>query len=217
LGIEYVAVDGSPYEPPYGDTHHRNETLKGLGDAEVGLGFFTALDNGLLLGASLGSSVPLGRTEENPFALADRDQVHQHTQMGTGTFVPSGAAVLIWAQPRWGAYGFGNFRLPFYENNKGYTSPIQAAGGLGPSFRPVKTLQLLALVEGIYEGPEQWANWESQNLGRITAVTGLTAIWSVREDTVLQAQARTTAWQRDLGKEQIRQGLVVTLSGSQTF
>ncbi len=90
-------------------------------------------------------------------------------------------------------------------------------GGLGPSFRPIKALQLLALVEGIYEGAEQWAQWESQNQGRITAVAGFTAIWSLREDTVLQAQARTTAWQRDLGKELIRQGLIVTLGGSQTF
>jgi hypothetical protein len=217
LGIEYVNVDGSPYDPPYGDTHHRNEILKGLGDAEVGIGFFTGLDNGLLMGASLGSSVPLGRTEENPFALADQDKKHQHMQMGTGTFVPSATAVLIWAQPRWGAYGFGNFRVPFYENNKGYTPPIRASGGLGPSFRPIKAVQVLALAEGIFEGAEHWAEWESQNKGRITAVAGLTAIWSVREDTVLQAQARTTAWQRDLGKEQIRQGLVVTLGGSQTF
>ena len=217
LGIEYLTIDGSPYDPPYGDIHHRNETLKGLGDAEIGLGYFTALENGLLLGATLGSSLPLGKTEENPYALAANNETHQHMQMGTGTFVPTATAVFIWAQPRWGGYGFGDLRLPLYENPKGYTSPARVDGGLGPSFRPTKTLQLLALVEGIYEGPEHWAEWESQNQGRITAVAGMTAIWSVRDDTVLQAQARTTTWQRDLGKEQVRQGLVVTLGASKTF
>jgi len=217
LGIEYLTTDGESYEPPYGNTHHRNETLTGLGDGEIGLGYYTALESGLLLGGTLGTSLPFGRTEENPYALADQDLKHQHVQMGSGTFVPSATAVVIWAQPRWGAFGFSNVRLPIYENPKGYTPPLQVDGGLGPSFRPTKALQLLALAEGIYEGAEQWADWDSLNQGRVTAIAGLSAIWSLGEDTVLQAQGRTTIWQRDLGKEQVRQGLVLTLGGSQTF
>ena len=35
LSIEYTTMDGQPYDPPYGDIHHRNETLFGLGDGRT--------------------------------------------------------------------------------------------------------------------------------------------------------------------------------------
>ena len=118
---------------------------------------------------------------------------------------------------RWGGYGFANGRLSLYGNNKGYTPPSSATLGLGPSFRPSSSTQLLLMMEGIAEGPEEWADWDSDNDGRISAIAGLTGIWSITNTTVVQAQVRSTLWQMDLGKEQVKQVMVGTLGISHTF
>src|SRR5688572_33436366 len=90
FGIEYVGslrqvttrirfedLDRRPILVPGGDIHHRNETLVGAGDpwltAVVGrrVGGWSAALRG-------GTTIPLGRTEENPFELARRGLPHQH-------------------------------------------------------------------------------------------------------------------------------------------
>ncbi len=73
------------------------------------------------------------------------------------------------------------------------------------------------MVEGVLEGPEDWADYDSDNDGRMSAIAGLSGLWSITQTTVLQAQARSTIWQMDLGKEQVKQVLVGTLGVSHTF
>jgi hypothetical protein len=86
-GIEFEDADRQPLSLPDGDIHHRNETLVGPGDPWLlvhgvrGVGAWT-------LAARAGLSLPLGRTEENPFALGRAGISHQHIQFGTGTFDP---------------------------------------------------------------------------------------------------------------------------------
>lgn len=106
VGVEYVGflrhitttirfedLDRRPILVPGGDIHHRNETLIGPGDP------WLMLVAGRRLGPwssafRAGVSVPLGKTEENPFALGRRGLPHQHVQFGTGTWDPiAGAAV----------------------------------------------------------------------------------------------------------------------------
>jgi hypothetical protein len=72
---------------PGGDIHHRNETLTGPGDP------WLLLVVGREIGpwsvaARGGVSIPLGRTEDNPFELGRRGVAHQHVQFGTGTWNP---------------------------------------------------------------------------------------------------------------------------------
>lgn len=217
MSIAYVDFAGEPFDPPYGNIHHRDEVLAGLGDASLSFGTYKVSNTNWLLGWNLGTSLPLGRTEENPYALAAQEELHQHVQMGGGTFVPTASGTAILMGSRWGGYGFVNGRLSIYANNRGFTAPSSVIIGLGPSFRPSTSSQLLLMVEGLAEGPEKWADYDSDNDGRITAIAGLTGIWSITNTTVLQAQARSTVWQKDLGKEQVKQVLVGTLGVSHTF
>jgi len=217
MSIEYVDFDGQPFEPPYGNIHHRDEVLAGFGDGRLAIGTYKMLNAQWTVGLSLGSSLPLGRTEENPYVLAAEELRHQHVQMGGGTFVPSATGTAILMGQRWGGYGFASAQLSLYANNKGYTAPSRVILGLGPSFRPSTSTQLLLTVEGLIEGPEDWADYDSNNDGRISAITGLSGLWSITKTTVLQAQARTTLWQVNLGKEQVKQVLVGTLGVSHTF
>ena len=89
--IRFEDLDRRPIVVPDGDIHHRNETLLGPGDpwlmAVTGrrMGAWSAAVRG-------GVTIPLGRTEENPFELGRRGLPHQHIQFGTGTWDPLAAA-----------------------------------------------------------------------------------------------------------------------------
>ena len=117
--IRFLDANRSPLERPQGDIHHRNETLAGIGDPWLMLhagrprGAWT-------LAARAGVTVPLGRTEPNPFALGDLGLPHQHIQFGTGTWDP---ILGLAAGRRFGAVAFtvsGLARLVLTENGHGY-------------------------------------------------------------------------------------------------
>src|SRR5690606_23026436 len=109
--IEFRRLDGTPFSPDYLSIHHRDETLAGLADpwllarADVELA-------GTALGARLGASLPVGRTEPNPFALGAMGQAHQHVQFGAGTVAP--VAIVSAVRPlgaRWSASAYGQAQL----------------------------------------------------------------------------------------------------------
>ena len=55
------------------DIHHRNETYAGLSDSDLFLGYKMRglFKTGDVLFARLGTTVPIGKTEENPWKLGD--------------------------------------------------------------------------------------------------------------------------------------------------
>jgi hypothetical protein len=116
--VRFEDLNRQPFVPADGDIHHRNETLFGIRDPllDLHLGKSGAWD----LSARLGVSIPLGRTEENPFALGREGIAHQHIQFGSGTWDP-----LLGAGVRRRAGGLdlsasGLARFTLYENTHGY-------------------------------------------------------------------------------------------------
>jgi hypothetical protein len=76
-----------PLPPGTQDIHHRDETLVGLGDPWL-MGVGSRTLGAWSMAARAGVTVPLGRTEENPFALGREGRTHQHVQFsapGRGT------------------------------------------------------------------------------------------------------------------------------------
>lgn len=117
--IRFEDLEHQTIVVPSGSIHHRNETLSGPGDPWVlvhaarGLGAWTVAARG-------GVSVPLGRTEPNPFDLGRRGLPHQHLQFGTGTWDPVAG---VSAGRRFGQVGFvvhALARLVFGTNAHGY-------------------------------------------------------------------------------------------------
>lgn len=156
-----------PYTPPAPDTHHRNETLLHMGDPRVGLQLMRVWAPWTTT-ASLGVSVPLGRTESNPFALGRLGRQHQHLQFGTGTLDPY---VGVAASRRFGRYHLaldGSLRHTLHTNSKGYragdrasaSSSLARAWGSGWGGR--------AGLDLTHESAEQWDGVveEEGNLGR---------------------------------------------------
>ena len=61
-----------PYTPPVPDVHHRNETLAHFSDASLALQW-ARVAAPWTIAAGAGVSLPIGRTESNPFALGRAD------------------------------------------------------------------------------------------------------------------------------------------------
>lgn len=153
--VHYETPEGEPYEPLDEGVHHRDEVLLGIGDPWL-LGR-AQLDIGKLdLVLRAGATLPLGRTEENPFALGDEGLTHQHIQMGTGTFDPVGSIDL---QRRWRRHYVRGYLLALaalYENNHGYQAPLRAQTGAFWGALLSKTTSAEGGLELMHEGPERW-------------------------------------------------------------
>lgn len=171
--IEYTRLDGSAFDPDYEQIHHRDETLVGPGDpwllarGDFQLGTIAFV-------AKAGASLPLGSTEQNPFALGDMGLPHQHIQFGAGTIAP--IATLSASMPlgsSWRAMAHGQAQLFVASNQHGYRPGNRYAAGLsgGRSFGAFSGLLSLDLAA---ERSERWNGEVLQdgNLGRTDLLVG---------------------------------------------
>lgn len=119
----YNELDGTPKLVP-NDIHHHDETLVGPADPWFVLRLAGARGK-LTTAARLGVSLPLGKTQPNPYALAAEGKWHEHTQLGSGTLLPVVGLGLSYAfeHVQLSASGLGLFS--FYKNGYGYQAPSQ--------------------------------------------------------------------------------------------
>jgi hypothetical protein len=160
---------------PGGDIHHRDETLDGPGDpwallvAGGNVGPWS-------LAARGGVSIPLGRTEENPFELGRRGLAHQHIQFGTGTWNPMAGVSLGRRLGPVTLAGSVLARLVVSENDHGYRAgnrydvSVRAERRLGSPWLVAAGLDLAR------EDAERWNGVieEEGNLGRTDLLAGFT-------------------------------------------
>jgi hypothetical protein len=137
VDVRYTTLDGAPFDPPYGDIHHRDETLSGFSDPDLLLLFAPErLQRGRskwIIGA--GFSIPLGKTEEDPVRLGREGKRHEHLQFGTGTFAPRVTLRYLAPIPRGVVQGSMNVQVPLYENSHGFLAPRSLQLAAGPTWR----------------------------------------------------------------------------------
>lgn len=175
--VVYRRLSGELYEPDYVNIHHRDETLVGLGDpwlsarAGARLGAWT-------VGGRLGVSVPLGSTEENPFALGRAGLEHQHIQFGTGTFNPLAALEAAYTVASVELRGYAQTQLMLYENRRGYQAGNRYGAGALAEMRIAGELRVSAGADVVTEMPERWEGVVEQdgNLGRTDFLLGASAL-----------------------------------------
>jgi hypothetical protein len=203
--ISYLLSDGTPFDPPYGNVHHRNETLFGLGDARLMARWGVTIPaTPVILGIGLGAALPTGKTEENPFDAASREEFHQHMQFGSGTVDPLGAFHLIVRGKNVGLLASASTRVPVYANEKGYRGAIQVSAAVGPTLRlpePLRTIQLSLTGEFEWLSAEQWNGSPGENSGLVTAGMRLGLIWNVRPSLAIQANLLARAYERSTGAQ----------------
>jgi hypothetical protein len=165
--IRFEDLARNPYVPPQPDTHHRNETLVRVADPQLAALFTRELGAWTLTG-SLGTSIPVGRTEPNPFELGRLGLPHQHIQFGTGTWDP---IVSLSALRSFGELGFNataSAKLSLYENKHGYRAGNRYDVLVGSSRKLGSVWGANAGLTLDRESPEKWSGRieEEGNLGR---------------------------------------------------
>lgn len=180
-------ASGQPITLAYADIHHRDETLVGLGD------FWLTAERALTLGdwgmgMRLGTSLPMGRIQPDPFAAGRRGEAHQHIQFGSGTFDPLLGADLRWQPGDWGVSGWALAQLPLYANRHGHQAGARFAGGLAAvSTLGLEHWRFRAGLEATGELAERWRDspfdadgMEMEgNRGRLDVLLAATVTWTV--------------------------------------
>jgi hypothetical protein len=150
MTIGYETLDGAPFVPPYGDIHHRTETLRGLSDPTIALDWRAGSQ--WTLGAGL--SLPIGETVENPIVLGREGKTHEHIQFGSGTLRPMLAAQ--WLRPgRVALIARAETTLSLYENDEGFRAPNSLLASFGPSIHLGRTT-LDARLQGQHQTLGKW-------------------------------------------------------------
>ena len=150
------------------DNHHRNETYIGLADADILLGYHTRgflRENDFLMGR-IGTTIPFGKTEEDPWKLGDAGLEHLHIQFGTGTFNPM--ADLHYSLPLYKGVGASvsiRGKFPFYENNKTYRGSRELTYTASLNYRLNNWLSFQTGYFGFYQSYAYWAGEQDINTG----------------------------------------------------
>ena len=170
--VSYQTPDGADYEPVDADVHHRDETVAGLADGRLMARYGRSL-GGVWVAARLGTTVPLGATEDDPFSAGDVGKKHQHIQLGSGAFEPVMSLDATWGGISQQTTAYVTLQQPLYANDKGYEAGRRLLAGAQVGWKAAPDLLLSLLGEVGHEGGEQW-----QGVVRSDGMTGLTEVRS---------------------------------------
>ena len=152
----------------YQNIHHRNQTYRGISDMDILLGYNRQgilMENDSLT-AKFGTTIPLGKTEDDPWKLGAMGKEHLHIQFGTGTFNPIGD--LRYSIPIYGGLAANvNLRgkFPFYENSKTYRGSWDVTYSAGLNYRLNDWLSVQTSYLGLYQSYAHWAGDIDINTG----------------------------------------------------
>lgn len=169
--IRYENPQRRPYTLIYPDSHHRNETPVHFADPTLSLHLARASEVWNVAGR-IGLSLPIGRTEPNPFALGRLGLPHEHFQFGTGTWDP---VLVVAAGRQFGktvltTTAFGH--LSFAENRHGYRAGNRYSVAATLAHPIVQVWGGSVALDLTREEAEHWSGRleEEGNLGRTDAM-----------------------------------------------
>lgn len=156
MHVHYTTLDGAPYVPPYGDIHHRTETLRGISDPSLDAQF-AAGDAWIL---ALGTTLPAGHIVPDPIVLGREGKTHEHIQFGSGTFEPRLAAQ--WHRGVF--FARTEAKLSLYENREGYRAPTTLVWSAGPSLRAGR-FAIDPRLDGQFQTVGRWSGVVDEGTG----------------------------------------------------
>ena len=153
--VRYTTLTGQPFVPPYGDIHHRSETLRGISDGDLMLLWAPSTRGASRWRFGVGTTLPLGATVEDPVALAREGQKHEHLQFGSGMFAPE--AEIAWSHPirKTVLSALLQATVPVSTSSRGFRPPKNFRWSAGPSFN-VGRVGLAVSAAGQYQTIGRW-------------------------------------------------------------
>ncbi len=215
--ISYLLMNGEEFDPPYGDFHHRNETLFAPGDTQLMVGWNgTIPGRPILFGFNVGAALPTGKTEEDPFKAVAQEEPHQHLQFGNGTVDPIVAVLFIAGGKELGLLARASGRFPLYANKKGYQGSTAVSVAVGPTLRlpkQARTVQLALYGEFHWLSPELWDGEPGENSGLLAAGLRLGVNWNITPRLAIQANMLARVFEHSFGA-QFKRPITLTLGVS---
>ena len=192
--VSYQTPDGADYVPLDAEVHHRDETVVGLADGRLMARYGRSL-GGVWVSARVGSTVPLGATEEDPFSAGDVGKRHQHIQLGSGAFEPVVSLDATWGGISQQTTAYATLQQPLYANDKGYEAGRRLLAGAQVGWKAAPDLLLSLIGEVGHEGGERWQGVvRSDGMTGLTEVrTGASLLWR-SEALTLQASLRVPVY-----------------------
>ena len=207
MAIEYKDDQGKPYDPPYGGIHHRNETLKGLGDARVHVEYYTSPTKGWAVGGGLGTTIPIGKTEEDPYDLAAKSQPHQHIQMGSGTFTPIANVSAVYSGQRWGMVSKLQTKVSLVDNDKSYKPSSALRLTAGPTYQVASKWVFMVSGDVLKESQAYWGDRADPMSGRTAIFGSGSVVYHFNASVAAMVRGQLTAAQWSIS-DQIKQPFV---------
>ena len=172
------------------ELHHRTQRLVGVGDPWLLLRRSAALGT-TMLEARGGVTIPLGKTQEDPFRLGDLGMSHEHFQFGTGTVNIVASLAARHGFGKLALSGFGLAVLVVDANQHGYHAGNRFAGGLdAESALGTGSFRFRGSVKAQAETAETWRGEAPDgdgNLGRFDLLAGIGVSWRATSDWSLTA------------------------------
>lgn len=226
LPFRVVAVDVTHRDPttrepvaPPDTIHARDETLAGIGAPSLIVHLAHELGE-IRVHVRAGTSLPLGRTEEDPFVLGVNGLEHQHVQFGTGTFIPF---VAVEAQQRAGETTFSAWALAhasLYENDHGFQAGDRYSGGLSASSGLGTRAWTFSVGAEVHaETAETWqgvVHEEEGNAGRVDLLGGAGVAWRPARSLAVIADLKVPLYTEVVGS-QLDYDVVAAIGVTGTF
>ena len=200
--VHYLDLSRQPYTPPNPGLHHRDETLAGISDPllVVHLGH---QGKRWSVGGRAGISIPIGRTEPNPFELGRMGLWHQHIQFGTGTWDPVLEGAVGRAIGSFGLELGGAARLAFYGNGHGYQAGDRYALRVRASHPLGRAWSIDFGLLGAKETAETWdGHVETEgNLGRTDLLASLGFARAISKRGSFFVNVQVPVWSQATGEQ----------------
>jgi hypothetical protein len=219
--ITFRRLDGTAFEPDYVNIHHRDETLYGIADPWL-LARSTFTLGPVALTARAGLSLPVGSTQEDPFARGRAGLPHQHIQFGSGTFHPVLALDANVPLGQVQLAGYAQSVLFLYENQHGYRPGNRYLVGATASLELIERFRAGLSADVLNEQAERWQGEVQQdgNVGRTDVLLGGSA--SYRFDALsLSLSVKVPVYQHFLEHDgepgQLTYPAIVALAAQRAF
>ena len=163
IKARYELPDGTSFDNPIGNLHHRTEKLEGISDFKL---YWNFAWGDWRLGAGL--NLPVGKIEDNPYALGALGLAHQHVQFGTGTCDPLARVSKVFHMMEGVDINVAaGAQVPLVENRKGYRGPPMIDASAGPRLTITDWLSLHAAYSFILQGRAFWDGEPDPNTGYV--------------------------------------------------
>jgi hypothetical protein len=206
--VRYTTLTGAPFTPPYGDIHHRTETLRGFADGDLLLLWQLARDWRF----GIGTTLPFGNTVHDPVELGREGLKHEHIQFGSGVFSPE--AEIAFQTPRVSA--IVQATIPITENSEGFRAPKNFRWSAGPSFNIARVRATLTAA-GQYQTIGRWHGETDEGTGFSNGGVRLqVAIPALRGITITPSVYREL-YSHGFNDETFSQGTTAGLTFTRTF